>query len=341
MKSLKDYALNLTEQEYHDRPSWSYSLIARYAREGFSILPILHERVTPNAAMEFGSLFDTMITRPNDVIKEYAISDMVAPNAEKGVFDILLRNGAKVPFANLDDADIKEAINEAGYQSRWSYETQYKHLSEYSEYYDIRRTGRKVVSSLDFKDAMQMKMNFYANPLVASLFGNGDNYLYQVQFEKEFIIPDYETNNWEIMTPVNVKAMFDLIKVDHENKTLQPIDLKTSSFPGYEFANNFVKMRYDLQAQVYTDVLKSVIVGTEYEDYTVLPFMFTCISRTDKVPVVYVYDPSENLSFKDYTYKGWEELLGEILTYESNNSTVPSYIKEDEPNDIRALLNRN
>jgi hypothetical protein len=135
--------------------------------------------------------------------------------------------------------------------------------------------------------------------------------------------------------------MFDLIVVDHKEKTIQPVDLKTSSMPAYDFAEQFVRMRYDIEANVYVDVLKNKIKDTEYEDYKILPYLFTDISRTDKIPVTFFYDTNKNssLSFKDYEYKDWKTLLTEIIEYREANATVPSYIRTDGPNDLLSLLN--
>lgn len=121
--------------------------------------------------------------------------------------------------------------------------------------------------------------------------------------------------------------MFDLLVVNHKEKTIQPVDLKTSSMPAYDFPEHFVKMRYDIQAQLYTHVLQKVIARDYYlNGYTILPFLFTDISRTDKVPVTYEIDLSGSFSFskgdKVYQYKGWEELLAEILVYEANDTKV-------------------
>ena len=339
MKSLKEYALNISEKDYHELPSWSYSLIARYAREGFGVLPILRNQIAPNDAMEFGSLFDAMITRPSEVTQMYVVSDVVAPDAEKKVFDLLLSKGIKRPFANLSETELKEAIAEADYQRRWGYDAQYKHLADASEYYDVRRSGKKVVSTADWMDAHDMRNAFLGNEAVMNLLNSGDEVLYQAQFEKELVIPS--SGGKVYFRKVRVKAMFDVLVVNHKDKTIQPIDIKTSSFAGYDFANSFVKMRYDLQAELYSYLLEEVIGDTEeYKDYTILPFVFACISRVDKVPVTYMYDPSEKLSFKDYTYKGWLDLLDEILEYQESEAKAPLYISLDKPNDLRALLNR-
>lgn len=336
MKSLKDYSLNLSEADYHAYPAWSYSLIARYARDGFGSLAALHTPITPTPAMEFGSLVDAMVTRPDDIINEYAVSDTVPPPAEKKVLDALLTI-TNTPFMRVAEEEIKAAIDMAEYQKNWKFDTQYKHIVEYSEYYDIRRTGRKIVSSQDWLDAIDMRNAIWTHPLAGTLFQHGDEFLYQIQFAKKI---------WLEAWNVEIKAMLDLLKVDHKAKTLQPIDLKTSSTPGYDFANSFTRMRYDLQASLYTALLKEVIKDTEeYKDYTILPFLFIDISRQDKVPVVYSYDPNDEsqldgLAFKEYKYKSWDSLLCEILSYEENEAVVPFNIRMDkEPNNLLDLLN--
>ena len=55
--------MNLSEQAYHDYPAWSYSLIAKYARNGFSAIATLHDKMKPTPEMEFGSLFDSILTK--------------------------------------------------------------------------------------------------------------------------------------------------------------------------------------------------------------------------------------------------------------------------------------
>lgn len=336
MKSLKEYSLNLSEEEYHAYPAFSYSLIAKYAREGFSSLSTLTVPITPTPAMEFGSLVDSMVTRPDAIINEYAVSDVVPPPAEKKVLDALL-DITDHPFISVTDDDLKVAIDKAEYQKNWKYETQYKHIVEFSDYYDVRRTGKKIASSQDWLDAIDMRNAIWTHPLAGTLFKRGEEYLYQIQFAKRISI-----DAWDI----SIKAMFDLLKVDHKAKTLQPVDLKTSSNPGYEFATAFTKMRYDLQARLYTYLLRKVIEDIdEYNDYTILPFLFVDISRQDKVPVVYSYDTmddsqSEGLAFKDYKYKDWDELLSEILMYRDNLAVVPFNIRMDnEPNNLLELLN--
>ena len=101
----------------------------------------------------------------------------------------------------------------------------------------------------------------------------------------------------------------------------------------------------DLQAEMYTDVLSEICKNDEdYRNYMILPYLFTDISRADKIPVTYSYDPRDGFSYckgeKIYDYKGWQELLSEILVYEANGAKVPNYLTTAGPNDLVSILSR-
>ena len=332
--------MNLPEQEYHNYPAWSYSTIAKYARNGFSAIATLHDKVKPTPEMEFGSLFDSFITRGRKTLDDYAVMDFSVPPAEKGVLDVLASTSTCARFDEIDMKDVIFAAETVSYQSKWKPETRYSHIAEYSKYYDTVKSGKKLVSKADWDDAMTMYRVFREDPYLKTLFGTKDTddveYIYQAQFCVPWVIEgEY----------VKVKCMFDLLVVNHKEKTIRPVDLKTSSMPAYDFPEHFVKMRYDLQAQLYTHVLQKVIAQDyELNEYTILPFLFTDISRTDKVPVTYEIDLSGSFSFskgdKVYEYKGWEELLAEILVYEANDAKVPEYITTASSNDLVEILGR-
>lgn len=336
MKSLKDYSLNITEEQYHAYPAWSHSLISRYATEGFSSLATIHEPLKTTPSMAFGSLFDTLITRSDDFEKEYAIMDTCPPPAEKNVLDTLAKMTDK-PFDLIPDSIIQDAIAQCSYQGRLKYETQLAKLSAYSNYFNTVASGKTIVSSEDFNDAVEMSKALHENSYAGNLFQNGTidgvEYLYQLKFVVKGTFGGKE---------VELKIMPDLVVVNHNLKYIQPVDLKTSSVPAHTWwKENFIKYRYDIQAELYSDVLRVIKnrKGSGMEDYDILPYIFTDISRTDKVPVSYIYDPRQPLSFGEYTYRGYRGLLTEMIHYEEEHAKVPNNIKVDEANDLRELLN--
>lgn len=343
MKSLKDYSLNLSEKDYHAYPAWSYSLIARYAREGFGAIANLHMPVEQNDAMKFGSLFDCMLTRSEDVADEFVIGTKVPP-AEKAVLDALAQVSDAKNYLEVTDGELQKAITIAGYQLRWKFDTQKDHIDAYSEYYNICRSGKTVVTEEDWSDAAEMVRVVKRDEYLSQHFNvsstDSKEFIYQAQFKI-----DYMASTGKI----ELKIMPDMLEVDHENKTIQPWDIKTSGMPAYEWFQHFVKMRYDIQSMLYSDVLYFTIKKIpEYQDYKILPYLFMDISRVDKTPVTYTYDPySESqyngLSFESngrtITYKNYRQLLDEILEYESTMTKVPKYITTTGPNDLVSLLN--
>lgn len=341
MKSLKEYSLNLSEQDYHEYPAWSYSMIAKYARNGFSAIATIHEKMKPTPEMEFGSLFDSILTKGRKTLDDYALADFTVPPAEKGVLDKLADNCTCPQFHDISMEEVIMTSDAVDYQPKWKPQTRYDHIAEYSGYYDAIKSGKKLVSKADWDDAVEMAKIFRTDPYLKSLFGtkNTDEveYIYQPQF-----VVMYET---KLHGKVKVKCMFDLLIVDHRALTIQPVDLKTSSMPAYDFPEHFVKMRYDIQGDEYSDVLRMVLDSIpEYQDYTILPYLFTDVSRTDMVPVTYTYDQTAGLSFtkgdKTYTYKRWDDLLDEIITYEETESKVPNYITTVGPNDLMDIISR-
>lgn len=289
--------------------------------------------------MEFGSLVDCIVTR-GDFDANYVVSDFVPFPAEKTVLDTLLTM-TSVPFYDVPTEKIQAAIATCNYQSRLKFETQYAKLEAQKEYYEISRTGKKVISTEDYNDAMQMANAIWNSDALKSYFGkpgkDGDiEYIYQAKFLAKMKIGDEK---------VDVKIMPDLLVVDHKSKIVHPVDLKTSTPPGWDFKENFIKFHYALQASCYTDVLRTIMNNIpEYKEYTIAPYVFADISRSDKIPVGYVYDPKsesqkDGLTFKNYHYKGWRDLLWEIINYEKENAVVPGYIKLNELNDLVDILN--
>ncbi|MBQ3949663.1 MAG: hypothetical protein II661_04235, partial [Bacteroidales bacterium] len=345
MNTLKKYSLNIKEDDYHAYPAWSYSKISDYAKEGFSALATINDKKATTPSMKFGSLFDSILTRGKATLDSYIVMDVSVPKAEREALDYI-STCTNLPFSELTPEYIYDKTNECGYQARMKMDTKYEKLKQYSAYYDILKSGKEVVSQQEWDDAIEMAHAFRNSAYLKELFGTKNTkdmeYLYQLQFVEDYTLPSGRT--------VPVKCMLDLVVVDHANKTIQPVDLKTSAMPAFDFTENFLKYRYDLQAHLYSDILTIVKnKDEELKDYTVLPYLFTDISRSDKVPVTWCYpqnDESQKNGFhvvmngKEYQYKKWDALLDEILTYQEQEAKVPSYITLDGPNDLLSILGR-
>lgn len=342
MKSLKEISLNLPECEYHNLPAWSYSLIAKYARDGFQAIRTMHDKTKPTASMRFGSLVDCMITRPEEFDGKYIVATQNIPESIKSAYNLLLNDvNLMLSGKGITDADLLRAADVTGFQPRWKQETRLERLKAFSWYYKAIATGQEFISNDDYNSAYRISEKFCEDKQLSALFGrkdeNGKEFIYQAQFVKPFYLSAGRM--------VDMKMMADLIVVNHTEKTVQLVDLKTSSEPAYLFVNNFLKYRYDIQAAVYTDVLRKVLDETDgYDEYSILPFLFAVVSKTDEVPVVFRYTPDGPLSYMKkgtlYSYKEWPDYLSEILDYEESHAEAPSWISLSQPNDIEDLLNQ-
>ena len=290
--------------------------------------------------MEFGSLFDSFITKGKQTLNDYAVADFSVPPAEKGVLDILASTCTCPEFYDISMDEVILAAESVRYQPNYKPQTRYDKIAKYSDYYDTLKSGKKLVSKADWDDAMEMYKVFREDPYLKTIFctksTNDIEYIYQAQFKTTF------NTGFEA---IDVKIMPDLMVVNHKEKTIRLVDLKTSSMPAYDFPEHFVKMRYDIQGELYTDVMKRIIADDEdYCSYTILPYLFVDISRADMVPVTYEIDLSDGFSFtkgdKVYQYKGWKQLLVEILAYEANDAKVPEYITTASSNDLVEILGR-
>lgn len=128
------------------------------------------------------------------------------------------------------------------------------------------------------------------------------------------------------------KALLDLLYIDHNNKRISPIDLKTTGEVIEEFRSKFVANRYYLQAAMYTDavhhwVLLEKMLGRDYSDYIIENFRFLTVEKEiDSVPLVYQCNDDDLKCGKyggtiyDRYRKGYLELLNDLSWHEKNRS---------------------
>ena len=172
---------------------------------------------------------------------------------------------------------------------------------------------------------------------------------YQSPFTQKYLSPDAydsKTHTHLFQLPVfwvckgiHCKSLIDIVIIDHENKTIQPIDIKTTGDSVYSFISSFVNYRYYLQASYYTaalhhwkesDEAKEVVPDFDIkgQDYTVLPFKFLVIPKIyGGDPIVWSVDP-ETLELGEYggtlksgrKVKGFVELLDDFIWHTKNDS---------------------
>lgn len=283
MKSFKELSENITELEYRENGRFHYSDIAGYVRDGFSYLVKPHKE--ESESLTFGSMVDCLVTEGPEVFderyciaKEFNLSD----NQKTAINDLLVYG-----YDNLSDIE-PETINNILGQYYKNPKTQFtKLLEDGSEYYKFlyENKDKTPVDYQMYQDAIDTANVLLSSPVTRSFFKSDSDDIdifHQLKFNGEY-------------NGIPITCMVDSLYVEHATKKIWPIDLKTTCANyEWEFPKSFVKYGYHLQARLYSYILRQVMNNDDfYKDYQLMDFVFVYVSRTNKNPLIWVFD--ENL----------------------------------------------
>lgn len=344
MKSLKDISWLVSEDTYRQDSALSYSVLAKYERGGFNSIPTLFDKVE-SPSLLFGSLVDTLITgTPEEFDSRFFVCDF--PDVPDSIITIVKHlyneyGNIHNDLSLINDKLIIHATDIYKYQPNWKPETRAKVIKEKGEeYYNLLFLAgdKTIVSTNDYNDAVDAyhalkdseSTKFYFmsdNPF------DGIERLYQLKFKATLNNVDY-------------RCMFDLLLVNHNNKTIQPIDLKTSFKKEYDFYKSFIEWSYNIQCRLYVRILEEVIKNDEYfKDFKILPYKDIVVCRTSLTPLVWdfedtfvkgelVYGKNKQIILRD------PQTIGEELKYYLDSGvTMPVGINKDTSNDLTKWLN--
>lgn len=248
-KKLKDLSLTYpNEQAYHDDPTISYSNISHYAREGFAGVKTLRDK-KESPSLLLGSCVDTLLT---DGQEEYYNRFLVAeyPDTPDSIIQIV-KDLFKVFKDDCDDlgdipnTDIIGCAAQYNYQNNWKPETRAKVIKEKgAAYYKLLYLSqdKTIISTELHQTVCRMVEALKEHPNTKYYFQPDNPFenierCYQPIFKGEF-------------EGIPVKIMADLILVDHDKKTIQMTDLKTTK-DVITFEDSFYKWGYKITKHVY------------------------------------------------------------------------------------------
>lgn len=344
-KSLYDISFKVSEEEYRADKALSYSTLARFEREGFNKLDTLFESIS-SPSLTFGSAVDCIITDGEDAFKDRFITAEF-PSVPDSILPIIkaLFNEFSTTHDNITKIPNEEVIGFASqfnYQNNWKPETRAKVIKEKGEaYYNLLYlAGDKTILDTDtYNDVIKCVEALKTSPNTKYYFADDNPFdnisrYYQLKFKAA-------------LHGINYRCMFDELIVDYDKKTIQPIDLKTSSKPEWDFYKSFIEWNYSIQNRLYTRILSKVISLDDYfKDFKILPYKDIVISRKTLVPLVWDCDFSEaegTLTFgsnNQIIMRDPEEIAGELSYYLKYNPKVPIGITAKEGNNLRTWLNK-
>lgn len=343
-KSLYEISWQVSEDTYRQDTALSYSTLAKFERCGFNGLDTLFDKVE-SPSLTFGSAVDAIITGGTEEFNErFCVAEFpqVSDNVAKIVKELFNNFDTSYnSLSDIPDTDILQVINMYEYQPNWKPETRVKVLKEKGEaYYKVLYLayGKTLLDTVTYEDVLRTVEALRTSTATQHFFSDpaDDNieHLYQLKFKAT-------------LNGINYRCMFDELIVDHETKTIQPIDLKTSSKKEWDFYKSFIEWNYQIQNRLYFRILQEIIKDDEYfKDFKILPYKDVVVSRSSLTPLVwdcsFTFDVG-TLTLgknKQIELRDPEEIGKELGYYLSSRPTVPIDIDNIGSNDLTTWLNK-
>ena len=342
-KTLYDISWQVTEEEYRADPALSYSTLAKYERTGFNGLKNLFDKVE-SPSLTLGSAVDSLITGGEEefnerfiVAKFPEIKDSIVPIVK----ELYNTFGDKhTHISEIPDSIVIDIAGKYNYQNNWKPETRARVIKESAnEYYKLLYISQdKIILDTNTYQAVLNCVDALRNSEATKWYFQKDNpwdgieRFYQLKFKHTYEGIDY-------------RCMADLIIVDHNNKTIFPCDLKTSSKIEAEFYKSFIDWNYSIQARLYWRIIRANLDKDPiYKDYKLADYRFIVVNRWTLTPLVWGFNMTQALGTLRYG-KNQDILLidpydigKELNYYLKNNPKVPIGIKLNDVNDISFKL---
>ena len=345
-KSLRSISWDVSEETYRADPALSYSTLARYEREGFNNLDKLFDRLeTPS--LTFGESVDALITGGQEEFDErFMVAEF--PSTPDSITKIVkslfsqYRDSYRSLIMIPDDLVIKETEYQS-YQMNWKPETRAKVIKEKgADYYNLLFVAgdRTILDTNTYQDVCNAVRALKESESTKFYFA--ENNPFEPNIERF-----YQLKFKACLEGIEYRCMSDLLIVNHENKTIQPIDLKTSSHAEWDFYKSFVEWNYQIQARLYWSIIRQNMDKDEYfKDFELLDYMFIVVNRRTLTPLVWncpltrfvgtlYFGKNKQIEMRDP-----EDIGKELSFYLSSRPKVPMGINETGLNDLEYWLNK-
>lgn len=348
-KSLRSISWDVSEETYRADPALSYSILARYEREGFNNLDKLFDRLeTPS--LVFGSAVDAIITGGQEEFDErFMVAEF--PSTPDSIIKMVkslfsqygdsYRSLITIP----DDAIIKETEYQS-YQMNWKPETRAKVIKEKgTDYYNLLFIvgSKTILDTQTYQDVCNAVRALKESKSTQFYFA--ENNPFEPDIERF-----YQLKFKACLEGIEYRCMFDELVIFHDTKEIQPLDLKTSCKKldrEWNFPSHYIEWSYEIQNRLYVRILQDVISKDEYfKDFKILPYKDIIIFRGSDTPLVWdipftfergtlYFGKNKQIEMRDP-----EEIGKELSYYLSSRPKVPNGISETGENDLRYWLNK-
>lgn len=294
----------------------SYSRVSSFADRGAGEL--IKRRDLSHDGITLGKLVDLILFEPEKFDEQFYVYNGSKPTATLGdLADIILTNFNELPTKE----QVLKIVRINNYWSNIKKEPTLIGKFDTDEFWSyinemMASRGKKLVTSEEHMLAREMVAILQSHKYSKDIFdvAKEDEEIYD-QFDLEFKYHNFL-----------FRGIIDRLIINHTDKTIQIVDLKTGTPSGTQFLSSFMTYRYYLQEAIYSlgvDYIRSELQLSD--EYDLLPFKFAYLGKNDSVPLVYtVTDKWHNAAINGFTtksgrtYKGLNELLDEIQWHLDN-----------------------
>lgn len=333
--------MEMNRENYREYDAINFSKLGQLDRNPSKV----DEEKDFHDGMAFGSLVDLMCFEPDKVEEEFYVNDAdrspsktakkladwILENKNVGIDDHgihCIENNTRFGLSSML-TDASDAIGSSTDFDRYG-------GIEYLES-QIKSQDKKVVSEELYSNARQATRTLKTHEFTRRYFRNPDRNV-EIQFQVPIL---WDPSYYDDELDCRAKSLLDIVILDHKNKTVKPVDLKTTSSSVHLFERKMKKWGYYLQAPYYTDGLYWTVQNhDDINDYEVLPFEFVVISsKSLNHPLVYECTSNDLLcgreggvlSYGNREVKGWIQLIKDLKWHERNDKwDYPREVYESE-----------
>ena len=251
------------EEKYRALEGVNYSSLSNLASSPQKF-KIEQAKTEETSAMLLGTAVDLLLTNKNKFDNEVYVMTAGKPGAE-----------TMLTYCNVlaETGDSTKAYHASGYKiSPNAVATKFD--KEGRAYFDalLASQGKSIIDAEELFKANQIVETLKSNPFTKRYFieEDGVDLLFQVPIVWNIQFKSLITGE-NAVAPA--KSMLDVIRIDHHNKLIQPVDLKTG---GEGFMKSFWRYHRYLQGAMYTDAVHTAQWdrGTDLRGYTLEPMRF-------------------------------------------------------------------
>lgn len=320
--SFRTLLWDAPEEEYRTT-GIHYSDISNYLTVGFQ--RSYEKEDISSSSLRIGSAVDTILTNGGQEAfnEQYYLSSGIIDEITKKYADFLDTSGDLIEF--LDSIDYCKSFKPDTRIDRFK-----KKYDSSVEVY--RKNKNKTALSVEEYETIQKCVAALKNHPSMWFFRLSEDSLDDIELMFQ---AKMKVDFGFLYSPVCI--MFDLLIIDHKEKKIYPMDLKTCSCEDWNFFQNFTKFHYDVQARLYSLVLQKKIENTEFSDYKIDNFVFLCCSKKTFTPLLWEYPDNlkrGDLEYKEYVSKDPLKLAKEYDNIITNKPDLPENINYTETNNL-------